>query len=506
MRGGLRDGGNIPDMKAAGGVSRMMPLVPHKLYRRQLLLDHDITFPEGRRFLWEDWYINVPTYRYGKVAGLEDTALYLWHASSTNTSHTFDPSGEDFWDRLDDLFEHISTTLAGPEFEQDRTALIAHNLRIRVVQRFARQLSARTRQDKAIAHRDRTAEARSLGRAKQLLRRYGTAEILEDFPPPQRALARLIRLGRIEQVRSLQLAFETIKAQVHLTDLAWREGKLELTLKTSWEITDPEQVSIVADGRGLRLDFSRMLNVMVPRRLRAIAEPIEVSTNVAVRDRINYLSWLARGEVLGQPVTTDTGLTYRSRVVIDPATAACGAPLADSVWDLRVSSGWWGLESRTGIASNISPAPMISGARQGTAYANTKGMLSLDLSGTLRVPAIDAAPQQGPIGPVSDFRARLTKVALHEPQPLSVELAAIPLETDVFDLPADERQERLRGLAADGRLSTRIVVEDGSAWLTGSGDLTAGYYLLWADRGNKWERTRYAMSVAEDGTAHLDVR
>lgn len=500
------DFANVADIRQHGGVQRMIPMVPHKLYRRKLLLDHNIRFPEGSRFLWEDWYVNIPSYRHGKVAALVDTAMYLWHASDTNTTHTFDPYREDYWDRLEDLFDHIRETLSGEDFLSDRDVLVRHNLGLRVIEQASRQLTARLRKDPTASSHLNDGESMILSRAVRLLSKYGDRETMRELPQVQRAQAQLLRLRRVAWIRSFQLAMETLSATVVVKGLTWHEGDLHLELETSWKTSDPELLSIVSSGRGARLDLGRQLNFVLSRGLRTIDPSTGPTTQIALRDRRGRVSWPVATQLVDRPEVHKSGLTFRTRAVISPSTVAAGGPVPDAVFDLRVRSSWFGLRSYDGIRYQGSPAPMISGARQGTAYANTKGMLSLDLSGTLRVPAIDAAPQQGPIGPVSDFRARLTKVALHEPQPLSVELAAIPLETDVSDLPADERQERLRGLAADGRLSTRIVVEDGSAWLTGSGDLTAGYYLLWADRGNKWERTRYAMSVAEDGTAHLDVR
>ncbi|GAB3492032.1 glycosyltransferase family 2 protein [Flexivirga lutea] len=500
------DFGNTPDIRLAGGVRRMIPMVPHKLYRRRMLLEHNIRFPEGRRFLWEDWYVNVSSYRYGKVAALVDTAMYVWHASDTQTTHTFDPYRQDYWDRLEDLFEHIRETLPGPQFDDDRNTLIRHNLGLRVIQQSARQLAARARKDPAASSRLTGEESMILKRAAQALKRYGEPGVLANFTPVQSAQARLLRLRRPGLIRSFELAIECLSATVMATEVGWRNGALHLELETRWTTSDPDKASFVPEsGGGGHLDLGWSLNTLVPRGLLSTGQAPE-PTEIALRDRSGKVSWPVASELLGPTTMTETGFSYRTRAVVDPATAAAGAPVPDAVLDLRVRSLWLGLRSYGGIETRCPPAAMLTGRRQGTAYRNTKGMLSLDLSGTLRVPAIDAAPQEGPIGPVSDFRARLTKVALHEPQPLSVELAAIPLETDVSDLPADERQERLRGLAAHGRLSTRIVVEDGSAWLTGSGDLAAGYYLLWADRGNKWERTRYAMSVAEDGTAHLDVR
>ena len=87
-------------------------MVPHKLYRRAMLIDNDIHFPEGPRVLWEDWYINVDAYpprEDGSV--LADTPVYLWHASDTNSSHSFSRAGPDFWDRLEQMMEFVDVTL-----------------------------------------------------------------------------------------------------------------------------------------------------------------------------------------------------------------------------------------------------------------------------------------------------------------------------------------------------------------------------------------------------------
>src|SRR5581483_1888538 len=113
--------GNIPNVKDERGIDRLLPMIPHKLYRRQMLLDNNIRFPEGSRVLWEDWFINIDAYRYGKtVTVLADTPMYLWHASDTNSSHTFSPDRVDFWDRLEDMMEYIEKRLDGPQNEAAR--------------------------------------------------------------------------------------------------------------------------------------------------------------------------------------------------------------------------------------------------------------------------------------------------------------------------------------------------------------------------------------------------
>jgi glycosyltransferase involved in cell wall biosynthesis len=45
----------------------LVPMNPHKLYRREFLREHGIRFPEGRRFFWEDQFFNIAAARHARV-------------------------------------------------------------------------------------------------------------------------------------------------------------------------------------------------------------------------------------------------------------------------------------------------------------------------------------------------------------------------------------------------------------------------------------------------------
>ena len=48
----------------------LIPTNPHKLFRRALLMDHDIRFPEGRRVLCEDVFFNLDVARQSVLTSL----------------------------------------------------------------------------------------------------------------------------------------------------------------------------------------------------------------------------------------------------------------------------------------------------------------------------------------------------------------------------------------------------------------------------------------------------
>lgn len=52
--------GNTSHVKRHGGIWLLLPLVPHKLYRRSLIEERHILFPDGRAVLWEDQFLMSP--------------------------------------------------------------------------------------------------------------------------------------------------------------------------------------------------------------------------------------------------------------------------------------------------------------------------------------------------------------------------------------------------------------------------------------------------------------
>ena len=57
----------------------LIPTNPHKLFRREFLMEHHIRFPEGRRVLWEDVFFALDIAPHAKVISvLADTPFYHW--------------------------------------------------------------------------------------------------------------------------------------------------------------------------------------------------------------------------------------------------------------------------------------------------------------------------------------------------------------------------------------------------------------------------------------------
>jgi len=487
--------GNVPDALREERVHRLLPMVPHKLYRRTLLLDHGIEFPEGSRVLWEDWYVNVEAYRYAKrVAVLADTPVYLWHGSDTNSSHTFDPRRADFWDRLEQLLEFIDATLDEGDYRQDRLVLMEHNVRTRVIDRCARLLMNDALNDPA-------AKERALARSGHLLERFCTDEVFAALPKKHQGLAVLLRSRRPDLVASFHRADIALTASTRVTGLSQDDGILRLDTETRWHAKD-------ASSPGFRLDSGRLQRVVAPQVRAALPPELldytadlgRMQVDVAARARKEFVTWQLPYH--GEPARFDsqapTGptLVASGRAILDIDTARLGRPLEDTVWDLRARTNWCGM-LRKGALGYAGPArPWLGTGRAAVAYSNNTGGLSVDLAGKLRTFATDAKPH-GPAGAVTAFSVPLVNATASGSADVPADLAAIPEDVDE----ATVGVEAIETLAKIGDLRARVVADGQDVRLVGGTEMVPGAYVLYARKNGKLARTRARLLVASDGLA-----
>jgi len=498
---GMYDG-NIANLRERHGIARLDPLIPHKLYRRALLLEHGIRFPEGRRVLWEDSTFNVRAYRHSSVVSvLADTPFYLWHASDQNATNTFDPARGDYWDRLEELFDDILTALSPTEFDEDRLVLISHTLQYWVIQRLTLLL---VRAEPASAEEERIAFAR----ARILLDQHGTAEVWSRLRRKHQAAAHVMRQGSIDQLRALALVHHAVRATATASDAHWRDGRLIVDTTTTWHSTGPSVAGLrERDGR-LVLDVGPELTRLIPPELLDLSDQLEhIRTNLGLRDRVQHVTWAL--PFSSQPPTIDRSspngvqVVQRGRGVIDIETAACGHPAADSVWDLRLQADLYGIERAVAVEYHAGRLPAVVGSRPAIVYRNKRQALSLDLAQRLRTLAVDAVPAVGQMGPISGFSTRLTALAATSvPARIPAMLIAVPADSDE-PTSAIDAQEQVEKWATTCPFTAEVVVDDRGTRLEGCGQLPSGDYRLYARRRNGLNRTRYALTVNPAGGAQL---
>lgn len=451
--------GNTPDIKAGSAINRLLPMVPHKLYRREFLRDTGIRFPEDRRMLWEDVYFNVEVYaKASRVGVLADTPVYLWHESASNNSSTYGARDDEYWHRLESLLTFADTTLSAPELATERQIVVTHQYQRRILQHLGKELQ---HCDKATA-----AELMARGRALQ-----------EQFVPPEwdaklgylnQLRARLLRADRPDLLKALHASYTDIEARSELTRAAWEDGRLAVEFNHFWRHKSGRRVLFdEMDGRIL-LRLPREISEALPQEAIDVTDRLpRLRVATGVRSRTDAITWQypSTTEVALEQTAEGVLLTSHVAGFLDPHTAASGRPLDPAVWDFTTILRWGGVPRVSPIRTSTRPLPALVSGTPAVAYASTAGKLRLDLAQRLHSPAVDG---------LSPGTATTTGDGFTLP------LAGVSTTGDT-SLPIEVLPTRLRGRPggpADVALAARLVGDAQGARLEVRGQLPPGRHRL----------------------------
>lgn len=467
-------GGNASDVKASDAIGRILPMVPHKVYRREFLRENGIRFPEGRRQLWEDVYFNVEAWAKATrgVAVLADTPVYLWHESGANNSGSYGATDAEYWDRLDELFEFIDRTLSGPEFAVVHKTMLVHQYQGRVLRRLGRQLQDAADEEVAEAMR----------RARAIQSRYIPVEWDPRLGFFAQLRAWLLRHDRPDLLLELHRAYEGISMTTTVQRAEWVDGTLELATESRWQRTSPDGLGFVKVGDRVLMDLPSSIASAVPAEALDVTDRLErFGQTFGVRARAELITWQLPAETevsfvevgssgASGEVPVEVEVVARSVVRLDPRTAAFGAPLAETVWDLTTIARWDALTRGSGLAYPGAALPALVDGLAGVAYATKGGKLAVDLGGSLREVALDA-------------QLRVPDSAAREPgrsTSLKLGLGGVHV-TGRTDRPTQLMWSRGAGatVSADATpVGGRLVGEESGAWLLLDGRPAQGRYRL----------------------------
>lgn len=460
----LRDG-NLSDAATAGGIELLLPMVPHKLYRRAFLLQHGIRFPEGRRMLWEDIYLNVMAYRHAEhVAVLADTPVYLWHSSPFNNSKSYGPRTSEFWDRLDDLFAFIDRTLDTSEFADARRAMLLHQYRGRVLGRFSAMLPNVEPDELRMA----------LRRARAIQERWVPVEWDGQLGVAEAARAWLLRAERPDLLRQLYAADRTIVARTEATEIAWDGACVRIAARGRWNHRDGGPLPLLRRGDRVVRDLPSPLADVLPPELTDVTDDLaSFALHLGVRSRDARVTWQLsavpepRFEPIGDGRVT---IVADATTVLDLATGAGGGPLAAPVWDFYAETRWIGHTRAGGLRSRIRARAALLDGRGAVVYANVTGNLSLDTAQRLRNVVKDGAPAfQELSGTAAAFSVPLPGLHVHGPGEQGASL--------LLTRQHGEQPGPLRDPIAV--LPGRIVADHDGARLEAGGPVKHGTYRVW---------------------------
>jgi glycosyltransferase involved in cell wall biosynthesis len=443
--------GNVRNALNDGGIARLLPMVPHKFYRRRFLLDNGIRFPDGRRALWEDVYQNVEAYRHANVvAVLADSPTYLWHAGSSNSSKTYGPRTEEYWDRLDDLMSFIDVTLDGPDYADARRCMLMHQYRSRALGRLTRMLA-----DAGAAEVDRARD-----RAMAIQRRYITDEWDRSLGKMDGARATLLRAGRMDLLRDLHAHDGAITSSYVVAAPNWRGDVFSLRVDAQWRRDAAPLPLARRGGRVLRCLPGRVHRALPPE-LVDVTDDIDAFTiKVGVRDRERRVTWELPGTSSARFESIDDRfVTVAARVdtAFDPALAALGAGVRDVVHDLYGTSAWLGAARAGALEYRGRALPALVGRRSGVAYSNTHQRLSVDLGSGLRNVVKDGRAALDRLdGSAAEFTVPLPAVHVGTPGTVPVDVDLDPVADAGLQTAALPQQ--LRAWVSGDRTGARLIV------------------------------------------------
>jgi hypothetical protein len=300
-------------------------LTPHKLFRRTLLTEHGVRFPEEPRRLEDHKFVVEAYFRAERISVLADYPCYHWVLRDAEDNAS--------WGRFDSAayFEDVREVLDIVERHTEpgalRDELMLHWYRGKMLGRVGgRSWLARDPEWR----RELYSEVRRLA-----LERFDR-HVEEGLPFLLRVRARLLRDGTYDDLVALARVESAQRARVHLRSVA--SDADDLVLRANGGLTS-RHAALRFERRGERVLWRP------PRALRGRLGDDDLDvTRVLPAARLElYLHGVDGVEYF---LPTDTAVRLRGRGArlraalsssarVAPATAAGGAPLPDGRWELR---------------------------------------------------------------------------------------------------------------------------------------------------------------------------
>ena len=486
----------------------LMPMNPHKLYRRAFLDEHHIRFREGRRAIYEDIFFNIEVYKHAQVISLlSDTAFYHWVKTGDNNSSSYRDDVAAFWTAVDRVFAFIEEELSGEEHRAARESLIVHQFNGRGLEFFTNRFRQRS---------DAEAEV-IVSHVRGILDRHMKPEFDVRMKKSERAKTMLLRLNRIDLLRDLSSMDAGVIGTTRATSVAWRDGKLRISGVAGWSgenVAGPDLI-MTDDGR-IERNLSDQIRAALPSELVDVSEEVaDASAQLGIRNENDKSVWL-----LPTRTHMQTLVDLDKRVVVSIALEA-EIDVDRAIFGRKITTGRWTFNSRNAllshlnqraVRSDVQAAPSLISGRAVVAYANPEGVLSLDVSQTTRsivstgranfsaaVVNVDTAHD------VIDFAIPLDAVAVDGRTVIDGWLVMRRVDTLLWRAISTERWEKvplarqLRTRLPRKRVA-RLIGDEKGARLEGSLSARPGRYRITVGFGTKASTVSLTAHIRKDGT------
>ena len=351
----------------------LIPMNPHKLYRRAFLQEHGIRFREGGRVMWEDIFFNLLVERNARVIStLASVPYYHWHQTPDSGSKGFVRSSPEYWKWLREVFEATREDLPGDEFALPREQLLAHQYRSRLIASFDGRFVKRSQHVRDLV--------------------YDACRGLQaDFAPPELDAY----LNRTEQIRAHLLRTDArdllerlpqhdpgLPAWGETTSVQWIDGRLEVSAHAEWSAPDGRRHALVRQEGRILKDLPAEYLAVVPDELRDVTDEIrEATLEFGVRSTESRVTWMApSGSAIDVADAGDGRVRFDGTVsaVIDPDTVVFGRPLDPGIWDVNVRGTLGRSPRQSGVKTGAGTAAILFGDQVRVAYA-VDGLLTMSV-------------------------------------------------------------------------------------------------------------------------------
>jgi hypothetical protein len=345
----------------------LLPMNPHKLYRRAFLQEHGIRFREGRKVLWEDILFNIQVGRHAKVIStLSSVPYYHWAETEGSGSTLFTKWADDYWAWLREVIATAESELAEPRLETQREQVVRHQYAGRVIRSF----------DAGFARRPVEAKTFIFEHARALQADFGLDSFDSSLTAAQRARAQLLRENRLDLLTTLCAEEPQPVGQGTATSIRWEDGVLRVEADVAWADPKGRRHAVREGGRIVR-SYSPEVDEALPVAQRDITGEVSAaSIGLAVRSRADRFVWLAPST--DEIVVTDgddgaVSLSGRMTSAVDPETAAMGRPLSPGYWDLLVRAQLSGETNARALRSDLAASVTVTAGRLHLVYPNDGG-------------------------------------------------------------------------------------------------------------------------------------
>lgn len=349
----------------------LIPTNPHKLFRRAMLMEHHIRFPEGRRVLWEDVFFALDVAQHAKtIAVLADTPFYHWVRGRKTASSSYTKDRAEYWRWVREIVLQTNEKLAARKGQWH--LMLLHQYRSRVLAPLGPALFKASPEEFTIV---RTT-------VDDIIRNHIPAEMDAYLTPTQLGRAVLVRAGRWDLLEQLVAVDAALVGTSTATAVNWVDGTLKIAIESRWAAPGNKPLAIRSDGDRIVRDISEELRAVLPDAAIDMTAALNAAeTSIGIRARDTGVTWMLPGRCERQ-IGAANGrpqLVVTATADLDPRTAVFGRPLDETSWDVTARNELLGAINQRGLRTSIPVRSAVQDGHVFIAYKNVAGTLSLDV-------------------------------------------------------------------------------------------------------------------------------